>query len=261
MGDRYLLDLADVLRAAGLDVIEVDGWPHIARGSGGYSSGLPNHVMVHHTASGPSSDGWPDVEYMTYQADAAPLTNLYLNRAGTVWVCAGGATNTNGSGIDPCATIADDTMNASAIGIEAANDGIGERWPDAQLDAYETLCRALCAAYGIPTWRIHGHAEYAPGRKIDPAGPPRYATGADTWRMDDFRATVDQPTPEPRPPEDFDMDSFLIRHTDQGWHALVYGDGKVTGIDNGNTGPWIARFGDPLPAPPPIWDDFTSKSG
>ncbi len=68
------------------------------------------------------------------------------------------------------------------------------------------------------------------------------------------------PQPEPTPdPEDFDMDSFLIRHTDTGWHALVYGDGKVTGIDNGNPQPWIDRFGAPLPTPAPIWTDFTDK--
>ena len=54
MGDRYLTDLADVARAAGWPVIEVDGWQSRARGSGGFNAGKPDHVMAHHTASGPS---------------------------------------------------------------------------------------------------------------------------------------------------------------------------------------------------------------
>ena len=101
MGDKYLTDLADVCRSAGLDVIEMEGWQHRARGSGGYSSGKPDHVMVHHTASGPSSDGWPDAEYCTHSDDDAPLCNLYLNRAGTVWVCAAGGRTRTGPGRTP----------------------------------------------------------------------------------------------------------------------------------------------------------------
>ena len=59
MGDRWLTDLADVLYGAGLAVAEVDGWQYIARSSGGYSSGLPNHVMAHHTVSGRRRTGGP----------------------------------------------------------------------------------------------------------------------------------------------------------------------------------------------------------
>ena len=60
MGSRYLTDLADVLRAAGLAVTELDGWRDRARGSGGYDDGRPTHVMVHHTASPPSASGESD---------------------------------------------------------------------------------------------------------------------------------------------------------------------------------------------------------
>jgi N-acetylmuramoyl-L-alanine amidase len=198
MGSRYLTDLADVVRAAGLVVQEEPGWQTRARSSGGYSGGLPNHVMIHHTASGPSSDGQPDVNYMCYSADARPVANLYLSRTGKVWIMAAGATNTNGSGGDPCGTIAPDSMNSSAIGIEAGNDGTGEAWPDAQQDAYLALTGRLCDAYAIPVGRIHSHAEWAPGRKIDPAGPSRWAASG-TWDEDAFRADVTEPVP-PQPP-------------------------------------------------------------
>ena len=180
----------------------MDGWQKRARGSGGYDSGRPNHIMIHHTASGASSDGWPDANYCTLSAQDKPLCNLYINRAGSVWVCAGGATNTNGSGHDPCGVTNDDSMNSSAIGIEAGNVGTGaEVWPDEQLNAYVIMCDALCGAYSIPEGRVHAHVEWAPGRKIDPAGPDRYASGSASWDMGQFRAEVaGAPVPTPVPP-------------------------------------------------------------
>lgn len=197
MGSRYLTDLADVARGTGLVVQEEPGWQTRARGSGGYNSGLPSHTMVHHTASGPSSDGQPDVSYMCYSADARPIANLYLSRSGKVWIMAAGATNTNGSG-GPLDNVAADNMNASAIGIEAGNDGTGEVWPQAQQDAYIRLSKALCNHYGIPTGHVRSHAEWAPGRKIDPAGPSQWAASG-TWNMSEFRADVSQGTPPPTP--------------------------------------------------------------
>jgi hypothetical protein len=185
MSGRYLTDLAFVVRAAGLDVIEMDGWQTRARSSGGYSSGRPTHVMVHHTASGPSSDGWPDANYCTHGSDNRPVANLYLNRAGTVWVMAAGATNTNGQG-GPLDNVPADSMNSYAIGIEAGNNGTGEVWPVAQQDGYLWLCQALCATYAIPHSHVRSHAEWSPGRKIDPAGPSRWAPGG-TWPMHEFR--------------------------------------------------------------------------
>ena len=111
----------------------------------------------------------------------------------------GGGTNTNGSGQDPCNLIGDDSMNSSAIGIEAGNNGTGEPWPAAQQDAYITLVAALCAAYGIDHTQVHAHAEWAPSRKVDPAGPSRWASSG-TWNMDAFRAELATPAPpEPAP--------------------------------------------------------------
>ena len=198
MGAYFLLDLADVCRRTGRHVIEVDDWRTRARGSGGYNPGLPNHVMCHHTASGPESDGWDDVNYCCYGDEDAPLCNLYLARDGTIYVCAAGATNTNGSGSDPCGLIGDDAMNSSAIGIEAGNNGVGEPWSTPQQDAYVALCDALCNAYGIGVVQIHGHAEWT-SRKIDPAGPSRYAWDASTWDMDEYREDVALGTTPPPP--------------------------------------------------------------
>jgi hypothetical protein len=268
MGARYLTDLADVCRRTGRPVVQVDGWQYRARGSGGYDGGRPNHVMVHHTASGPESDGWDDVNYCTYGDEDAPLCNLYLARDGTIYVCAAGGTNTNGSGSDPCGLINDDAMNSSAIGVEAGNDGVGEPWPERQQDAYVALCDALCAAYGIGVVQVHGHAEWT-SRKIDPAGPSRYAWDDGTWDMDEFREDVGlgsippepAPGPTPTPPQegDDDMPTFIIQNTTNGENALVYGDGKVTGIADPDLAKFVERFGWPLPVQPEVFDDFASK--
>lgn len=214
---RYLTDLADVLRAGGLDVLEQAGWQTRARSSGGYADGRPTHVVVHHTASGPSADGWPDADYMSYTSDIRPVANLYLDRAGSVYVLAGGATNTNGSGFDPCGMVPDDSMNVHAIGIEAGNDGVGEPWSDAQQNSYVLLVATLGAAYGISTGCVHSHAEYAPTRKIDPAGPSRWAAGG-TWPMDGFRADVaGSTTPTPAPITTGDDVTYYRDDRADGW--------------------------------------------
>jgi N-acetylmuramoyl-L-alanine amidase len=184
VAERMLVELADVLRAAGLDVVELDGWQTRARGSGGYDDGRPTHVMVHHTASPPSSSGRPDAEYCAWGDDDAPLSNLCLDRAGVWWVLAAGATNTNGKG-GPLDGVPADSMNTHAIGVEA-NGGYGEAWPKIQTDSYVHGVAALMAHYRIDHCRAH--FEWAPDRKIDPAGPSPWAQGNASWNMDAFRA-------------------------------------------------------------------------
>jgi hypothetical protein len=242
MGSRYLTDLADVCRRTGYKVIEVDGWQQRARGSGGFDSGRPNHVMAHHTASAASMDGWGDVNYCTFNHQDAPLCNILLSRVPEIFVCAGGATNTNGSGHDPCGVTADDSMNSSAIGIEAGNNGVGEPWPTKQQDAYNILCAVLCDAYGFPIRRVHAHFEWAPSRKIDPAGSSRYASGSASWNMNVFRSdcgdTSTKPEPPPIIPEDDDIMLRAAKNKDTG-NTYVLGNGDVAqtmdGLDSTET--------------------------
>jgi hypothetical protein len=207
----YLTNLADVIRRAGLNVIEEPGWQTRARSSGAYANGRPTHVMVHHTASNPSTDGQADVNYMCYNSGDRPIANLYLDRSGTVWVLAAGATNTNGKGADTWGGgVPNDKMNEYAIGIEGANNGVGEPWPKVQTDAYVKLVATLCAQYNIPVGHVRAHAEWAPTRKIDPAGPSPWAAGSNTWDMDAFRGSVLLGgAPNPDPPSQGVPDMFV----------------------------------------------------
>jgi hypothetical protein len=207
---KYLTDLADVLRAAGLAVQELPGWE--AKGYpkwGGYAhAGAPNHVMVHHTASGPKSDGVSDLNYITTNP-LAPICNLYLDRSGTFHVVAAGRVATNGAGssLPWKGGVPNDMMNHYAISVEAANGGTGEQWPAPQTDAYVAGVAALCRAYSIPVDHVRAHHEWAPGRKIDPAGNSPYANGRAMWDMGAFRRDVAaalEPAPTPVPAERLD---------------------------------------------------------
>lgn len=190
MGAIWLVDLADIVNDAGIACRTWKGWETRSRKSGGYEQLWA--VFVHHTASNASPDN--DCRYMWENATDRPIGALYLARDGTVTVGAAGATNTQGKG-GPCktskGTIPADQGNTYGLAVEAANAGTGEAWPTVQQDTYLTLCAALCAAYGLNVATdICSHWEWTPGRKIDPAGNSRYATGGASWDMNRFRADV-----------------------------------------------------------------------
>ena len=275
MGSRYLLDLADVLRAAGLGVVEVDQWGTRARSSGGFDGDRPWAIMWHHTAS--QTDPENDVSYICYGSPDAPISNLYLARDGTVWVCAAGGTNTNGKGdaqIMSRGVVPADSMNTHAIGIEAANNGLGEPWPREQVDAYFRVNNALAEAYGLLPDDCCTHHQYAKDRKIDPAtaaavqGPwqPNSVTTSGTWSLDDIRSECwlrADDLPPPRPQED-DMYLATLSNGD----VVVVGSAvrPVSGEEIAAAGPFA---GLPRYTPPPesywhLWlragaDEYTDR--
>jgi hypothetical protein len=190
-GGRMLVELADVLRGGGLAVEEVDGWQFRSRTGAGYDPSGPVGIIVHHTASSAGNDGGEDVRRLTFDCDVKPMSNLYLDRRGRWWVCAAGATNTNGKG-GPLGPLPQDSANSRVIGIEAGNDGVGEPWPDVMQDSYVAGVAALAGAYGIDAAHVYAHYEWAPSRKIDPAGPSRFGSvnRYASWDMAAFRAEV-----------------------------------------------------------------------
>jgi len=226
MGSLYLTRLGDWCRAAGLRTIETDGWQTRARGSGGYEPGRPWVVMWHHTASQTSPEN--DVGYIVAGCPDAPVANLYLARDGAVYVCAAGATNTNGKGgpwRTSRGTVPVDQMNTYAVSIEAANNGTGEHWPVAQIDAYFALSNELTARLELTPTDLCTHAVWSPTRKIDPARAeavdgdwwPRASNNSGTWVLGDVQDEAELRTgtlPPPPPPFDEEDDmKVLIQDT------------------------------------------------
>jgi hypothetical protein len=89
------------------------------------------------------------------------------------------------------------------------------------------LVQALGSAYNIAPAQVHSHFEWAPSRKIDPAGESDYASGSDMWDMDEFRNDVAVgfiPVPEPQPEGD-DMALLYVEVTDA--YARFVGVGQI----------------------------------
>lgn len=172
---QWLLWLADVLRAEGLPVREVDGWR--TRGHGGMGEVLG--VLAHHTA-GPATGNYPSESVVVNGRPGldGPLANLGLARDGTWIVIAGGQAWHAGTG--SVAWCPANSGNTHLIGVEAESVGSRDDWTDAQRGSYPRGVAALLRHCGLPASRAIGHKEWAPARKIDPA----------FWDMASFRADV-----------------------------------------------------------------------
>lgn len=155
------------LRRWGLQVEEKDGW----RGRGRPYTFKPKGVIAHHTASNKDSGNFGSESIVTFgRTDLpGPLCQFLLGRDGTVKIVADGYANHAGYG-GPRAGIPENMGNTYTYGIEAENNGIGERWPKKQLNAYYRLCAALLDYMGTKdVSKVFGHKEWT-SRKIDPAG-------------------------------------------------------------------------------------------
>ncbi|MFD3511023.1 N-acetylmuramoyl-L-alanine amidase [Nocardia sp. NPDC058666] len=164
--------LADILRDAGLTVIEHDGWRD--RGHGDFGEILG--VLCHHTAGGGTND-WRIVQYGRPDLEG-PLAQLVLERDGSFRVIAAGVCWHAGRG--SWHGWPTDNANFHTIGIEAVSRGDGSDWTDVQIDAYKRGCAAILKHIGRDADDCVAHREYSREGKIDPAGID----------MDEFRADV-----------------------------------------------------------------------
>lgn len=166
--------LADVLRAAGLTVVEHAGWKTRAR-PGDWT---PRFGIVHATAA---PDSQADDTQIRIVRDGrsdlpGPIANACVDRSGRWHVLAAGRCNTTIAGT---AGPYDGLGNTYALGVEACNDNRGGAWPDVQYRAYVRGWAAIARKLGWGPERLRGHKEHTPGHKTDP-----------TFDMDGFRANV-----------------------------------------------------------------------
>lgn len=193
-----LMWLADVLRDAGLRVVERPGWE-----SRGRDLSVINGVVWHHDAAAISATD-KTVEGLLERGRVdlpGPLSQLALRRDGTWVVIAAGRANHNGYG----------EWGNDSIGIEARNNGVGQSWPTVQIDAYVTGTAAIAAHLGLDIDRVKGHKETDPKRKIDPAGID----------MNVMRARIRALLTPPDLNEETDMAAKLIQREGGGWYTIT----------------------------------------
>lgn len=176
-----LLWLPQVLRDAGLEVLEHAGWQNRGHGDMGAVQG----ILCHHTC-GPAHGDLPDINVLVDGRPdlGGPLCNLGLGRSGKFYMIAAGKGWHAGKGNWRGVT----DGNAHLIGIEAENVGTNDAhghptdpWPEVQMDAYRRGCAAILSHVGANSGMAAGHKEYAlpKGRKDDP-----------NFDMEAFRAEI-----------------------------------------------------------------------
>ncbi|BCW88061.1 hypothetical protein sos41_11990 [Alphaproteobacteria bacterium SO-S41] len=171
--------IADVLRAAGLPVVEEAGWKSAGRAE---IRGPFQGVILHHTAgpAAPKGGETPSLNVIKNGRPGlnGPLSQCYLSRKGVWHVVAAGRTNHAGPGKFDGLTDGNDDF----IGAEMENAGDGkDPWPDVQLRSAVKGTAALLHYLKQPARRAIGHKEWATphGRKIDPS-----------FEMEPFRVEV-----------------------------------------------------------------------
>ncbi len=160
-----LLWLADVARAAGLQVVEVDGWR--SRGSDTFS---PLGQIIHATAGNRRARDQDELRVILNGSNTAPppIAQLMLGRTGIVYVVASGRCNhalTGQMGYHK------GRGNSYLLGIEGCNDnGLQrppEEWSPQQYDAYVRLAAANNKHMGWSIASTVGHKEHQ-REKSDP---------------------------------------------------------------------------------------------
>lgn len=161
-------ELVEVMRTAGLNVVEMSGWK--SRGESGSFS--IHGILLHHDAEGLHNDNVPN--FMSQNGEFG--SQLWIKYTGEVYVMAAGLKMHAGSG-QGFRNIPANNGNAYCIGIETDYSGEGPR-PAAIDVAIHQLTRVLVDFFGMDPQRdLALHKEYAPDRKIDLAN-----FDADAWR-------------------------------------------------------------------------------
>jgi N-acetylmuramoyl-L-alanine amidase len=130
-------------------------------GTTNFSMRRPNYVIIHHTAQ--------DSCEQTLRTFTLPRTQVsshyVICKDGTVHHMLNDLLRGHHAGVSKWGNATD--LNSSSVGIEIDNNGY-ETFTDEQISSLLLVLDRLKKAYNIPAANFIGHADIAPGRKVDP---------------------------------------------------------------------------------------------
>lgn len=130
-------------------------------GTTNFSMRRPNFVIIHHTAQNSCEQ-----TLQTFTKKRTQVSSHYvICKDGTVHHMLNDLLRGHHAGVSKWGNATD--LNSSSIGIEIDNNGF-EPFPEAQINSLLILLDRLKKSYNIPVSNFIGHADIAPGRKVDP---------------------------------------------------------------------------------------------
>jgi N-acetylmuramoyl-L-alanine amidase len=130
-------------------------------GTTNFSMRRPNYVIIHHTAQNSCEQ-----TLKTFTLPRTQVSSHYvICKDGTVHHMLNDLLRGHHAGVSKWGNATD--LNSSSIGIEIDNNGF-EVFTDAQINSLLDVLQRLKRAFNIPVANFIGHADIAPGRKVDP---------------------------------------------------------------------------------------------
>lgn len=130
-------------------------------GTTNFSMRRPNYVVIHHTAQNSCEQTLTTFTLPRTQVSA----HYVICKDGTIHHMLNDLLRAHHAGISKWGNNSD--LNSSSIGIEIDNNGV-DSFSAQQIGSLMVLLGRLKKAYNIPTPNFIGHADVAPGRKVDP---------------------------------------------------------------------------------------------
>ena len=130
-------------------------------GTTNFSMRRPNFVVIHHTAQNSCEQTLKTFTMPKTQVSA----HYIICKDGTIYHMLNDLFRAHHAGLSKWGNNSD--LNSSSIGIEIDNNGF-ESFTDPQINSLLGLLGRLKRAFNIPAANFMGHADVAPGRKVDP---------------------------------------------------------------------------------------------
>jgi N-acetylmuramoyl-L-alanine amidase len=130
-------------------------------GTTNFSIRRPNYVIIHHTAQNSCEQ-----TLKTFTLSRTQVSSHYvICKDGTVHHMLNDLLRGHHAGVSKWGNATD--LNSSSVGIEIDNNGL-EEFTEAQINSLLDVLQRLKKAFNIPVTNFIGHADIAPGRKVDP---------------------------------------------------------------------------------------------